>query len=693
MNGVRADIAFRVDASAHIGSGHVYRCLRLAAEFRARGLESLFLYRPLDTYAAELIARHEFASQPLPRAGAASSPGGAGAPAWAIADEVADAEACLPFLGAAGARVLVIDHYGIGASWHERVRPAVDRIVAIDDLADRVLGCDIVLNQGLIGTGRETYDALVPPAARCLLGPRYALLDAAFVPARAFRGPRRGPVARVLVFYGGGDVSAPTLSALRVLSRPALRHLAVDVVLGPSCAERAALDALVAAHGRAQVHEMSPSLLPLLMEADLTLGAAGSTSWERCCVGVPSVLTLLADNQRPIAAGLAAEGAAWVVSPFPLRKTDVGAYEDELARAVDSACRAHGDFAEGARRAWGLVDGLGAARVAEAIVPSPADDIAAVSVGADAHGMSWRLMTKRGVDLGGCAVALQGATGRFTLALESEWEPEGLVRQAVNRGARAFWDCHPGVPLVADGTRGTTAAAPGAPIARPSGARAVAVLSDRDSWINEYIADRVTEWLLEGRQVHWVHRPQDLSTGDVLVMLGCSQLVSAAARARHTHNLVVHESALPRGKGWSPMTWQVVEGAREIVVTLFEAADRVDAGPIYAQGVMRLDGTEFVDELRRLQAEASLLMCTGFIEGFPRSAAAARSQEGPESFYPRRTKDDSRLDVDKTLAESFDLLRVVDNARYPAFFEHRGVRVEVRVMKVQANARDARKGM
>ncbi|QBE67844.1 hypothetical protein SynWH8101_0232 [Synechococcus sp. WH 8101] len=138
--------------------------------------------------------------------------------------------------------------------------------------------------------------------------------------------------------------------------------------------------------------------------------------------------------------------------------------------------------------------------------------------------------------------------------------------------------------------------------------------------------------------------------------------------------MVVHESALPQGQGWSPMTWQILEGASSIPITLFEAAADLDAGPIHLQQEIALQGHELVDEWRALQARATFDLCLTWFDRHHEVDKAAQPQCGDVSFYPRRRPADSRLDPELSLAEQFNVLRVVDNQRYPAFFYAHGRR-------------------
>lgn len=220
-------------------------------------------------------------------------------------------------------------------------------------------------------------------------------------------------------------------------------------------------------------------------------------------------------------------------------------------------------------------------------------------------------------------------------------------------------------------------------IAAALGAKLVLTfVSDATSWLNEYLPELKRSLEAAGHAVHWTHDPASIGEGDIAFFLSLSRIVSGASLRRHAHNLVVHESALPQGRGWSPLTWQVLEGKNEIPITLFEAAEGVDSGDIYAQDVIALRGDELVHELRAAQAAATLKLCRDFVDRYPFVLADARSQTGEPTYYERRRPDDSRLDPDKTIREQFNLLRVADPEKYPAYFEMAGRKFEVRVTAV-----------
>jgi methionyl-tRNA formyltransferase len=160
-----------------------------------------------------------------------------------------------------------------------------------------------------------------------------------------------------------------------------------------------------------------------------------------------------------------------------------------------------------------------------------------------------------------------------------------------------------------------------------------------------------------------------LINADLCFYLSFSQIVSDATLSKFKNNLVVHESDLPYGRGWSPLTWQILEGKEEIAITLFEVSDQVDSGPIYLKSHMRFKGSELFMQLKDIQAVATVKLCREFIENYPAVLSGARQQHGRSSFYAKRTPSDSQLDPSKSIREQFNLLRVADNYTYPAHFE------------------------
>ena len=207
----------------------------------------------------------------------------------------------------------------------------------------------------------------------------------------------------------------------------------------------------------------------------------------------------------------------------------------------------------------------------------------------------------------------------------------------------------------------------------------LSLVSDAETWLNTSLGELKTDFEKAGHYVRWIHDPKQIEEGDIAFFLSLSRIVPVEILRRNAHNLVVHESALPQGRGWSPLTWQILEGKNEIPISLIEAGEGVDSGVIYAQGCLLFEGHEIVDELRAAQARATMELCRDFIHRYPYVSSEGRPQSGSSSHYPRRRPDDSRLDPDKSIRDQLNLLRVADPDRYPAFFELAGRRYEVRL--------------
>jgi len=210
----------------------------------------------------------------------------------------------------------------------------------------------------------------------------------------------------------------------------------------------------------------------------------------------------------------------------------------------------------------------------------------------------------------------------------------------------------------------------------------ISIVTDKSSWINAYIPTLRAQLQKKGHGVRWIHDDHHVQQGDLAFYLSYGKIVGRAILQRNTHNLVVHESDLPKGKGWSPVTWQVLKGRKRIPVTLFEAVEALDAGPIYLKTTFALEGHELIDEIRRLQAEKTLALCTSFVQRYPGIVKQATPQRGRSTFYARRRAEDSRLDPRRSLRAQFNLLRVVDNEKYPAFFEFRRHRYRLAIAKI-----------
>ncbi len=391
-------ILFRVDAGKNIGTGHLRRCLSIARHLRRRGASVVFATRTSNPTIDHWLSDAGVTQVVLSGLAASRVPHGQ---PWAPADQEADAEDLLAQSGTPTWDTVVVDHYGLGIPWETALSDHTHRLVVIDDLANRAHHADLLVDHNWYGpNNHKRYKALVPPETPLLLGPRYALLDHSYATTRRSL-PVRTPPKRVLVNFGGTDAGAQTTTAIDALL--GFPDLLVDAVMGtpeavePSVAQRAT-------HPRVALHTNLPSLAPLLSKCDLAIGASGTATWERLCLGVPALVTTVHESQSGVTRALAAAGVTtWLGTASDVTLDD---YRSAIA----------GVLAGNGPSPLPLVDGHGAARVALALLPGSGtdfdaqpprwDDVATFTTSApqaQQNTESWRQRHADFVDFMGCA--------------------------------------------------------------------------------------------------------------------------------------------------------------------------------------------------------------------------------------------------------------------------------------------------
>jgi UDP-2,4-diacetamido-2,4,6-trideoxy-beta-L-altropyranose hydrolase len=302
-------VVFRTDASKLLGTGHVMRCLNLAASLRQKNAICRFICRSHEGHLLETISARGFESLPLPTGvnghdsnGDATELGLLGATSAMDAEQTARA---------IGDKVdwMVVDHYAITADWEKVIRGKAVRLLVIDDLANRQHDCDVILDQNWYGDSTQTrYDSIVSPRCLKLLGPAYALLGHEYSAMRQFPIHRTGDIARVLIFMGGSDMENHTATAVQGLMSQDLRHLDLTVVLGQNHPDKTGIQTMADQRGNTTVLTNVPGLAQLMRESDLMLGAGGISNWERICLGLPAVVMSVAQNQVEVNLSLAESG-------------------------------------------------------------------------------------------------------------------------------------------------------------------------------------------------------------------------------------------------------------------------------------------------------------------------------------------------------------------------------------------------
>jgi len=361
---VSIGVAFRVDASVLTGSGHVMRCLTLAEELRQAGADVGFITRSHEGNLNGLIQSKGFKLYELPsspyRAPLKDTSRGEYA-TWLGTTQQADAAETVEILKDLQPDWLIVDHYAIDETWEKLLRPFVNKIMVIDDLADRKYDCDLLLDQNYVHGDRQRYAELVSPACTLLAGPQCALLRKEFAEARKNLKNRDGSVRRVFVFFGGVDPDNMTGKALEALSASEFSHVHVDIVIGAANPHRETISQGVKQRSLTTLHVQVENIAELMAQADLALCAGGTTTWERFCLGLPSLVVTIADNQVPFTRDLHEDGLLrWVGTSLDV---DVQTLHKGISKALQDTDRNRQETELGMR----LVDGNGVQKVVEVI--------------------------------------------------------------------------------------------------------------------------------------------------------------------------------------------------------------------------------------------------------------------------------------------------------------------------------------
>lgn len=313
------------------------RCLTLANALAARGAKCTFLCRNLPkSLAARLESEgHDLIALPQADAGEDDLPHSA----WLGTTMAEDSRHVLPILQKLQPVWLVVDHYALDARWTDAVR-GTSSVLVIDDLADRILTADLLVDS-TAGRYPGAYDAVLSKEVPRLIGPACALLRPEFAAHRAISLARHRDLARhILITMGGVDAGNVTGMFLEKLAG---RGFALTAVIGAAAPNIASLTDQVASLPDARLIVDAPEMAALMAQADLCIGAAGSTAWERCALGLPALTVVLAENQKAVAHGLESSGAARTIQPS-IRAEELSALIQTLdLKAMSDAASALSD--------------------------------------------------------------------------------------------------------------------------------------------------------------------------------------------------------------------------------------------------------------------------------------------------------------------------------------------------------------
>lgn len=200
---------------------------------------------------------------------------------------------------------------------------------------------------------------------------------------------------------------------------------------------------------------------------------------------------------------------------------------------------------------------------------------------------------------------------------------------------------------------------------------------------NHPVNDYLYKWIgikNKDHQIELVRKKSNLSGGDILFLISCSEIIEKKDRDIYKKSLIIHASDLPKGRGWSPHIWEIINGAELLTLSLLEAEDKVDSGRIWKKKRVHIPKDFLWDEINTAVFEAEIELMDYAVENF--CNVEPLEQEGDATYYKRRKPEDSKLDINRSILEQFDRIRVCDPDRFPAFFDINGFRYSVKLEKI-----------
>ena len=204
---------------------------------------------------------------------------------------------------------------------------------------------------------------------------------------------------------------------------------------------------------------------------------------------------------------------------------------------------------------------------------------------------------------------------------------------------------------------------------------------DKNSWLNDYLGSFIKDLKKNSYIVNVHYEYKTLNYSLCTFILSFSNKVPYTYLSLSNHNIVVHESSLPQGRGWSPLTWQILEGKTKIPISLFSASKEIDSGKIYMKDVIITKKIDLIDDLRLAQASKTFDLCKKFLRRKNFYLYNSKNQTGKPSYYTKRKPEDNELDINASLKDNFDLLRVSDFNRYPAYFMLENKKFKIKIEK------------
>ena len=352
------NFAFRVDSSAEIGTGHLGRCFTLAEKIVNAGHYVLFICRHVPSNSVEMIKKSGCKLLKLDSQGDCATQGDLSHSSWLGVEQSKDAIQCIEGLDSLDIKLdwLIIDHYALDFRWEKQLSLCTNNICVIDDLADRKHHCDLLVDQNFYNNPKSRYRHLVPPNCMLLLGPKYAILRDQFKNIKTSINNHDGKIKRIVIFFGGSDVNNFTGKAIHALGNLSLDDVSVDVIIGELHPDKQMIQRQCEKF-KFVLYIQTSCIEAIFSASDLCIGGGGVSTWERCCLGLPTMIVAIAMNQIQIAKDLHDENGCIYLGD------SLSVTEEIIQSKLEELFANPSEVKDISQNAYNLVDGLGAKRV------------------------------------------------------------------------------------------------------------------------------------------------------------------------------------------------------------------------------------------------------------------------------------------------------------------------------------------
>ena len=709
---------FRVDSSREIGIGHLIRCLNFGRYLHSNNYHVTFIVRDLPGNSINLIDK-KFNKIILKDKNILKKNKWLGV---SKNEEVSDLTKILKKIGKC---FLIIDHYGIDYTIQKKLKHKCKKLICINDIPNRKFFCDIVINPNLVSK-RSNNSYHKNKNTIYLEGLEYNFLPTDYQELRRRSlQQKNNKLKNILVYFGGSDSKNLTLNILNSISR---NRYQITVIIHKNYRDYNLILNKFSKYKNIKIINKFTNIAKLMIYSDLLICSAGSVNWLRCYFGVPAITILTAQNQKIIYTSLNKINAC------------IGIKKNQIKNLNNIIIDKKNSFLKMSYVSRNILLESGLEKILGSIINDKnyhrnlelrnvnKNDINYLfklentknvrvyfknpkNINLSEH-KKWFNKTlnletsiifiiclnkknvgmlrvdnlnKNIVDL---SILIHPKYSNSNLGNQSL---SLLIHQIYNKQIRAQVHVNNiSANLLFKGLGFSTNKLTGKfnnlildksrhILMQKNGNKLVNIITSQNSWVVNYISLLKKIIRSNGYAMSLSFNADTKSSYYINFLLGYPRLLNKEQLQTNKYNLVIHESDLPKGKGFSPISWQILNNKNLIPVSMFEAVEKMDSGPIYIKDNINLKGTELSPEWRKLQAEKTISLCKRFLKNIDK--IKPQNQQGLESFYSKRDFKDSELNINKSLKSQFQLLRITDNDKYPAYFNFKNETYYLKIYK------------